>query len=115
MEDNAATAVLDAPPKSSESKRTKPRRIPPYAVIIENDDLHTFPYVSELLQKVFGFSEEKASKFTEQVDKDGEAHVWSGSKEVAELKCDLIRSGGPDLYATKKVTFSLGCRMEPLR
>lgn len=40
--------------------------------------------------------------------------VWSGSKEVAELKRDQVRSAGPDFYAAKKVEFPLGVTIEPL-
>ena len=115
MNEDLNTATLDAPIKRRDIKSAKPKRIPPYAVIIENDDFHTFPYVVELLQKVFGFSVEKAVTLTNKVDKEGEAHVWTGSKEVAELKYDQVRSVGPDLYAAVKVEFPLGCRIEPLR
>lgn len=114
------SAVIDTPVcddpilKRSSKQRVKPKRIPPYAVIIENDDEHTYPYVIELIQKVFGYDKQKAQMLTERVDNDGEAHVWTGSKEVAELKVDQVRGGGTDFYASKPVTFPIGCRMEPL-
>jgi ATP-dependent Clp protease adapter protein ClpS len=44
----------------------------------------------------------------------GRAVVWQGSFEVAELKRDLIRGYGPDLYAHAPVTFPLGCYIEPI-
>ena len=44
----------------------------------------------------------------------GRAIVWSGTKEVAELKRDQIREYGPDVYASVKVTFPLGVVIEPL-
>jgi ATP-dependent Clp protease adapter protein ClpS len=44
----------------------------------------------------------------------GRAIVWSGSKEVAELKRDQIRSAGPDFHASTKVEFPLGVVIEPL-
>ena len=102
------SATIDAPEK------TKPRTQPPYAVIIENDDVHTFDYVIETLQKVFGYDEQKSFKFAKTVHDEGEALVWSGTLEHAELKRDQIRSAGPDFYASKTVTFPLGVRLEPL-
>ena len=107
------TAVL-APPKEKIQDQ-KPKTQPPYGVIIENDDFHTFNYVIDVMQKIFGKSVEDAFKIAEAIHTQGETMVWSGSLEVAELKRDQIRSAGPDFYATKKVDFPLGVRLEPLR
>lgn len=96
-------------------QNTKPKKLPPYAVIIEDDDKHTFAYVIDLIQKVFGYTMQKATKLAFIVDADGEALVWSGPKEVAELKYEQIKSGGPDIYTLAKVEFALKCRIEPLR
>ena len=40
--------------------------------------------------------------------------MWSGTREVAEIKRDQIRSAGPDFYATKKVDFPLKVAVEPM-
>jgi ATP-dependent Clp protease adaptor protein ClpS len=100
--------------REREKQNAKRKVQPPYAVIVENDELHTFQYVIELLQKVFGYAEEKAFILTSQVHYSGQAIVWSGALELAELKRDLIRGYGPDNYATKPVTFPLGVRIEQL-
>lgn len=115
-----ATAVAEPVvcPKPRNQKRTerdaKTKKQPPYAVIVENDDMHTYPYVIECLQKVCGYSAEKAFLLACQVDMSGEAVVWSGTLELAELKRDQIRGFGVDHYAEKPVTFPLGVRVEPL-
>ncbi len=104
-----------AKPKSrSQDSASKPKTQPPYAVIVENDDLHTMGYVVELLQKIFGYDEQKAYVLMLQVHLSGQAVVWSGALELAELKRDQIRGYGPDLYAIAPVTFPLGVRIEPL-
>ena len=92
----------------------KPRKQPPYAVVVLNDEEHTFEYVIETLMKVFGYPHEKSFALTLQVHNAGKAIVWSGSREVAELKRDQIRSAGPDFYAGTKVDFPLGVTIEPL-
>ena len=93
----------------------KPKRQPPYAVVIENDNLHTFDYVVETLKKVFGYAEQKCDQLAMVIHQEGEAYVWSGTLELGELKRDQIRGAGPDFYSAKTVKFPLGVRLEPLR
>jgi ATP-dependent Clp protease adaptor protein ClpS len=97
-------------PKQRESTRT--RRLPPYNVILENDDYHSFPFVMEVLRKVLGCSEERAYQLTHQAHNSGRSIVWTGPKEVAELKAEQIRTfhevggDGSDFGP-------LGCTIEP--
>ena len=100
--------------RSKEEEKTTPKTQPPYAVIVENDDFHTFTYVIEVLQKVFGYDVQKGFLLAAEIDATGQAIVWSGALELAELKRDQIRGFGPDLYAMKPVTFPLGARVEKL-
>jgi|HubBroStandDraft_6_1064221.scaffolds.fasta_scaffold112053_4 ATP-dependent Clp protease adaptor protein ClpS len=100
--------------RSKENEKTTPKTQPPYAVIVENDDFHTFNYVIEVFQKVFGYDVQKAFLLAAEIDATGQALVWSGALELAELKRDQIRGFGPDLYAMKPVTFPLGVRVEKL-
>lgn len=101
-------------PREDARQQVRPKRQPPYAVIVENDDFHTWPYVIEVLQRVCGHSKPKAFLLTAQVHYTGRASVWTGPLEVAELKRDQIRSFGPDDYAPRPVTFPLSVRLEPL-
>lgn len=66
------------------------------------------------IQKVFGYSLEKASKLTEKVHEQGRAVVWTGQFEVAELKKEQIQTMGPDIHARVKCDFPLGVDLEPL-
>ncbi len=116
-DDDVAIATLPPEPtlkKRPEKTPPQTKRQPPYAVVILNDDFHTFEYVIELLQKICGHSLEKAALSAKTVHETGRAIVWSGTKEVAELKRDQIREYGPDVYASVKVTFPLGVVIEPL-
>jgi ATP-dependent Clp protease adaptor protein ClpS len=94
--------------------KTRPKRQPPYAVIVENDDLHTYEYVIEALSKVCGHPRHKSLLLACEIDTRGRAVVWSGTRELAELKRDQIRGFGPDHFAPKPVTFPLGTYIEPL-
>lgn len=100
--------------KTKTEEKTKPKKQPPYAVIVHDDDYHTYEYVIEVLQKVCGHELEKAFLLTRTVDQTGRAAVWTGPKEVAELKRDQIRGFGPDLYAQQTVKFPLGVTIEPM-
>ena len=115
--DTAAAQLAPPKPKRRQKKQpseAKPKKQPPYAVVLFNDDEHSFQYVVETLMKVFGYPLEKSYSLTLQVHNEGKGTVWSGSREVAELKRDQIRSAGPDFYATQKVDFPLGVTVEPL-
>jgi ATP-dependent Clp protease adaptor protein ClpS len=106
--------TAEAPARKSTPQRNKPKLLPPYAVVVLNDDLHTFDYVILTFQKVFGYAPERCFQLALQIHEQGRAIVWSGPKEVAELKRDLIRSAGPDIFASTKVDWPLGCEIEPL-
>jgi len=97
-----------------EKTKTRPKKQPPYAVVVENDDKHTFAYVIEVLQRVCGHNKAKAFLLTTQIHMSGRAAVWTGTMELAELKRDQIRGFGPDHYADVSVTFPLGVTIEPV-
>lgn len=112
--EDGATAAVDVPAAADQKSPSRPKPLPPHAVVVLNDDVHSFDYVIETFQKVFGYSVERSAKLALEIHNQGRGIVWSGSKEVAELKCDLIRSAGPDVYASKRVDWPLGALIEPL-
>ena len=113
VEQETIVTTTKPAPKSATSK-PKPKPQPQYAVIVLNDDLHTFDYVIEALSRVCGHSLQRALQFAIEIDSQGRSIVWTGSLEVAELKRDQIKEFGPDHYAKTPVTFPLGCYIEPL-
>ena len=111
--------AVEAVPRSERRRKkqragVKPKKQPPYAVIVFNDEEHTFEYVTETLMKVFGHPHGKSYALSLQIHNAGKAIVWSGSREVAELKRDQICSAGPDFYGGQKVDFPLRVTIEPL-
>ena len=77
---------------AKEKHRQKTRKFPPYNVILENDDHHSFEFVVEVLRKALGMNEQRAVQHTREAHTNGRAIVWTGSKEVAELKMEQMLS-----------------------
>ena len=100
-------------PKPRERESTKPRLLPPYQVILENDDYHTFDFVIDVLCKVLGCAVERAGQLAHLAHSTGQAIVWAGSKEVAELKVDQIRSFHEIHPQNGARLGPLSCRIEP--
>ena len=46
--------------KPKEKEDTSTRQVPPYHVILENDDHHSFEFVVDVLRKALGFNEQRA-------------------------------------------------------
>ena len=67
-----------------------------YHVIILNDDEHSFDYVIEMLQSVFGFVYATALAHTMGADSTGSSIVWTCGLSEAERKRDQIHAYGPD-------------------
>jgi ATP-dependent Clp protease adaptor protein ClpS len=67
-----------------------------YHVIILNDDDHTFDYVIEMLQAVFGLAFPAALSHTMEADSTGSSIVHTCGLEEAELKRDQVHAYGPD-------------------
>jgi ATP-dependent Clp protease adaptor protein ClpS len=78
-----------------ETKR-QPKQLPPYHVVLMNDDDHTYEYVIQMLRAVFAYSEEKGYQLAKQVDDAGQAVVFTSHREYAELKREQIHSYGAD-------------------
>jgi ATP-dependent Clp protease adaptor protein ClpS len=83
-------------PKRASRRKTKPKRQPPYSVVLHNDDVNSFEYVVGVVRKVFHYGEPKAFQLTLAAHEQGRSILWSGALEVAELKADQIKSCGPD-------------------
>ena len=70
----------------------------PWLVIVWNDPINLMSYVTYVLQKLFGYSLEKATKLMLDVHHKGRAVVSSGSREKAEGDVTRLHSHG--LWAT---------------
>jgi ATP-dependent Clp protease adaptor protein ClpS len=87
-----AAAPTIAPEKSSDVTR---QLYPNYKVIVLDDDFNTFQHVSECLMKYIpGMTGDLAWELTNQVHYEGQAIVWVGPQEQAELYHQQLRRAG---------------------
>lgn len=77
-------------------KTAPPKQLPPWNVVLLDDDDHSYDYVIEMLGKVCYHSVEQATKMAKEVDSNGRVIVLTTHKERAELKRDQILAYGPD-------------------
>ncbi|HEY2589309.1 MAG TPA: ATP-dependent Clp protease adaptor ClpS [Tepidisphaeraceae bacterium] len=89
-------AAQPAPKPDTKPKIKGPGELPPYHVVLLDDNEHTYEYVIDMLQSLLSHSEEQAFLLAEQVDRTGRAVVCTTHKERAELKRDQILGFGCD-------------------
>jgi ATP-dependent Clp protease adaptor protein ClpS len=89
-------ATLPARKPERKGAKNKPRELPPFHVILYNDDDHSYEYVMEMLLVVFGHPFERGMQMAKEVDETGRVIVLTTHKEKAELKRDQIHAYGAD-------------------
>jgi ATP-dependent Clp protease adaptor protein ClpS len=70
----------------------------PWVVLVWNDPINLMSYVTFVLQKLFGYSYEKATELMLDVHHKGKAVVSSGPREKMEM--DVFRLHEHGLWAT---------------
>ena len=106
---DTGTAMKVAPRRRT-AKQTK--QLPPYNVVLLDDDDHTYDYVIEMLGNVFAHPVERAMQMAKEVDASGRVIVLTTHKERAELKRDQILAYGPDQRIASS-TRSMQALIEP--
>lgn len=93
------TAPASVPQKDSDvssEDQIDPNR--PWVVIVWNDPINLMSYVTQVLQKLFGYPREKATSLMLDVHEKGKAVVSNGPREKCEL--DVFRLHEHGLWAT---------------
>jgi ATP-dependent Clp protease adaptor protein ClpS len=79
-----------------EKEEQKKEGLPPYNVVLLDDDDHSHEYVILMLKRIFGHPLEKGYEMAREVDDTGRVVVATTNLEQAELKRDQIQAFGPD-------------------
>lgn len=85
------------------SAKTVRKIYPNYKVIVLNDDFNTFQHVAKtLMNYIPGMSSDRAWELTNQVHHEGQAIVWVGPQEQAELYHQQLRRAGLTMAPLEK-------------
>jgi ATP-dependent Clp protease adaptor protein ClpS len=98
--------------RPEEKTARKSEGLPPYNVVLLNDDDHSFEYVILMLKTLFGHPPEKGYKMAVEVDTTGRVVVATTNLEQAELKRDQIQAFGPDPFIPR-CKGSMSATIEP--
>ncbi len=113
MNNNPSDPDVTVTTKPKEREQTRTRLLPPYNVILENDDYHSFDFVVDVMRKVLGCTEQRAVLLTHEAHTTGRAIIWTGPKEVAELKVEQVRSFHEIRGSDGAKLGPLSCVLEP--
>jgi ATP-dependent Clp protease adaptor protein ClpS len=89
-------ATATRPKRPAKTKRTPPKMLPPFNVVLLDDDDHSYEYVIEMLASVFGYPAERGFQLAKEVDETGRVICLTTHKEFAELKREQIIAYGID-------------------
>lgn len=103
---------MDEPKVAELEPEIKRKNLPPYHVIVKDDDDHTYEYVVRMLMKIFLHTEELAFGLAEKLDNEGQVIVDTTSKERAEFKQEQIHGYGRD-HLIERCQGSMTCVIEP--
>lgn len=93
MPPGPAPIELDEPSLAEETATDTP-----WVVLVWNDPINLMSYVTFVLQKVFGYSKEKATSMMLDVHHKGRAVVSNGTREKCEV--DVFKLHEHGLWAT---------------
>jgi ATP-dependent Clp protease adaptor protein ClpS len=85
-----APTTITIDPETEVEERT--RLAPRWKVMLLNDDVTTFQFVTELLQSLFHKPHAEAVRLTREVHESGSALITVTSQERAELYVEQVRS-----------------------
>ena len=112
MSDSPKTITKTASARPRPATDKNPRILPPYNVVLLDDDDHTYEYVILMLCRLFGHRPEQAYLMACEVDATGRVVVDTTTKERAELKQQQIHAFGRDPFITR-CQGSMSATIEP--
>ena len=106
--------MTDTITRPREETKRKIEGMPPYNVVLLDDDDHSFEYVVRMLKTIFGHPLRRGFKMALQVDMTGRVIVATVNLEQAELKRDQIHAFGAE-KGNAKCKGSMKATIEPER
>ena len=82
------------PKQKRQPRRSPPKLLPPWKVLLHNDDVNSMPYVVETIVSLTPLQIEEAKIRATEADKTGVALLLTTHKERAELYQEQFQSKG---------------------
>jgi ATP-dependent Clp protease adaptor protein ClpS len=64
----------------------------PWNVVVHNDPINLMSYVTLVFKRVFGYSNDRATRHMLEVHHQGRSIVWTGAREKAEFYTQQLHS-----------------------
>lgn len=112
MADPPVPATELKPEPRVKRRPKKPKQLPPWHVILLDDNDHSYEYVIEMLKAIFGYEEPKGYVLAKEVDSKGRVIVYTTHRELAELKREQIHAFGGD-WRVATCKGSMSAMIEP--
>lgn len=111
----AASTVVEpeVSPDTETEKQSSQKESPNYAVIIFDDDTHSYAYVVEMMMTLFGMTAQQGFDVAYEVDHVGQATVKICPYEEAVSALKKILNYGPD-HRMENSVGSMGACIEPV-
>ncbi len=90
----APQAARPTAPQVRPDKKDEPEVVPPWRVLLHNDEVNLFENVIRILHRLTPLSMEEAFQRTQQAHTSGRAVLLSTHKERAELYVEQLTSAG---------------------
>lgn len=84
-------AATKSEPKTDPAK---PKQLPPWKVLLHNDDVNTYEFVTRTLYELTPLNWDQSLEKTDEAHKKGLSLVLTAHKERAELYQDQLKSKG---------------------
>lgn len=92
MHDDRRQSLFDRPSRPHAAVGS----LRPWQVVLLDDDDHTYDYVIEMLMNLCGHSLERGLRSARAIGREGRGVVFTGHRELAELKAEQISDFGVD-------------------
>lgn len=100
-------------PETETNQKTKDKQSPNYAVILFDDDSHSYAYVVEMMMTLFSMTAQQGFDIAYEVDHIGQSTVKICPLEDAKNALNQIINYGPD-HRMENSTGSMGACIEPV-
>jgi len=91
---DAPAAAVAKPARKRQPKRKPPQPLPPWKVLLHNDDKNEFPFVIKTIVELTPLNEQDAIVRTREANDTGVALLLTTHKERAELYQEQFASKG---------------------